>query len=304
MAACQVCRAILTSTDEERSPGACPYCGAKYDYGRKSHNPYADTDEWGFGLAPLDPIPSTLAGKLALSLRLFFGNLIPIAALFLTVWLPGNIATSIMAQGLDPSPTPEELLPILLMRALIEAAFGPIYTAGILYVLANQMTARPSSYGEGIRVGMHNWWRLFAARFVSTVFIFARLIPFIVPGVILSIRYSLIDAVVVLEGGGTLESKDRSAELVRGKELQILAGGTLIFAASFIVAMTLHAIAESNPEMGNLWMTTAFGCISDLFKMLGPCFLFTFYWEGQMQSPADLCAGLTSRNLTGLDEDH
>ena len=43
-----------------------------------------------------------------------------------------------------------------------------------------------------------------------------------IPGLILAARYMLIDEVVVLEGAGARDARQRSAQLTRGKTLRMI----------------------------------------------------------------------------------
>jgi hypothetical protein len=200
------------------------------------------------------------------------------------VWLPGNLISNLMVDA--SAPPQERALSFLLLRTMIELTFGPIYTGGILYILANRMTGRRSHLVEAIQVGIHNWGRLFLARLVANLIIAAGLFAFIVPGIYLAIRYSLLDSVVVLEGCGVNDSRVRSSELVRGKELEIFAGLGIIYLVLLAVIVALQALAESFPLLTNLWFDTLLDCVSDLGKIPGLCFPFAYYWEMQKWRPA------------------
>ncbi len=291
---CRVCRATLTSEDEARSPGSCPYCRSSLDSDPDADqaNPYAPPQAELGGKRP-DPhwypasaIPATLGRKLIFSFKLFFGNFFLIAALVLTVWLPGNLASNLIIP--EPVPPPERVMNVLLLRFLIETALGPIYAGGILYVLANRMTGQPSGYLEALQVGFHNWWRLFAARCITGLIVFLGILAFIVPGIVFAIRYSLIDPVVVLEGAEIDESRARSTKLVRGKEVEILCGSFLLFVVLFAVATLLQAAAQLHPALENYWVGTAADCVNDLARVISTCFLFTYFWESHLQRPVDL----------------
>lgn len=285
---CRTCRAMLTDADAARSPGVCPYCGAETGSAPESANPYAPP-RFGPGeeVAPHEAIagvPLTFPGKFALALRLFFGNIVLISALILTVWLPGNLLIGLVI-GNDPDLDGNQPIRIAQLTNLIEAVFGPIYVGGILYVLANRMSGQSSSYVEAIRVGVHNWWRLFAARFIAGLFIIAGLIAFIVPGIILAIRYALLDPVVVLEGAGVSESRTRSTQLVRGKGIEIFVWGILYFCAVVTYSTLLTALLDFVPALNTIWFVAILRCTSNVLNTFTTVFIFTYFWEGHGRQP-------------------
>jgi len=282
---CRVCRAILTAADEERSPGECPYCGAARDVGHdptdRRASPRSTTSEWFGGVEAGEVVPPTLLGKLTFAVRLFVGDFLLIAALILTVWLPGNLLANYVVDRIG-GPIDQRVIASALMRVPIGALLGPIYAAGVIHVLAGRMTGNPTTYREAIRAGLSNWWRLFAARFVTGVLIFIGFLAFLVPGIWLSLRYSLIDPVVVLEKAGVRRSRLRSGELVRGKELEIFSGVTLLTFFYLIILTMPQSFAESRPLVKALWVDTTLDCLNDLVPAVGTCFLFGYFWEGHV----------------------
>jgi hypothetical protein len=304
---CRVCRAILTSTDEERSPGACPYCGAARTLDHDPDNPYtpprSSPAEWlgGVEVEAGEVVPPLLLGKLVLAARLFVGDLPLITALILTVWLPGNLLTNSVVDRIGGT-VEQRIITSALMRIPIGIFLGPIYAAGLIHVLAGRMTGNRSSYRRAIRAGLSNWWRLFAARVVTSVLIFLGFLALIVPGILLSLRYSLIDPVVVLEKAGVRQSRLRSGELVRGKEIEIFSGVTLLTFLYIIVVMALQAFAESRPLVQALWVDTTLDCLNDLVPAVGTCFLFGYYWEGHVNHPVDDAPTIDKPSSSGFEE--
>ena len=193
------------------------------------------------------------------------------------VWLPGNLISNLMVD--ETAPPQQRAMSFLLLRSMIELTFGPIYTGGILYILANRMTGQRSHLIEAIQVGIHNWGRLFLARLVANLIIAAGLFAFIVPGIYLAIRYSLLDSVVVLEGGGVNDSRVRSARLIRGKEIELFAGLGLIYLVLLALVVALQSLADAFPPLTNLWFDTLLDCVSDLGKIPCLCLPFAYYWE-------------------------
>lgn len=285
---CRVCRAILTPTDEERSPGECPYCGAEQGAivqppNRPDAPHHADYDQFHSGPpTATSVIPPTFFGKIGFALKLYFSNLLLISALVLTVWIPGHLLLDLI-NDVQPAPPNNALQVAGLLTNLIELVFGTISAGGVMYVLANRMTAQPAGYFEAIQVGFHNWWRLFAARAVAGAIIAAGALAFVVPGIYFAIRYSLLDPVVVLEGAGVAESRRRSAALVRGKEIEIFNGGALYLLVFLGIGLELHAASALYPILDARWARLILSCLMNVLSAYISCFLFTYFWEAHVR---------------------
>jgi hypothetical protein len=145
------------------------------------------------------------------------------------------------------------------------------------------MSGLPTTFGEAARAGVDNWARLFAARVVAGIFIFGGFLLFIIPGIVLSLRYSLIDEVVVLEGASVADSRARSSALTTGKEFKILAAG---FISAFLIGAfsgLAFELAEGAGLLADPLMRAALGSLVDVFAALYPIVLFLYYWEARAE---------------------
>jgi len=274
---CPACRALLTDDQLFSTVGVCPYCSRPLvDDG--DQNPYAPPkSSLESALEPLYA-PRDFGGKLRMAFGLLFGQLALFALLVLTVWIPGNVLIELISAGNANQP---DAMATFRLNNLIELIFSPIYAGGVITALARRMNGQKTSYGEAIRAGFHHWGRLFGARFVAGLLIGIGLIALIVPGIILAIRYSLIDDVVVLEGAGASESRRRSTWLVAGKSLKILLAGALSITLILIFSIGLQFLMESIRALDNPVMSILFACVVDVFAVFFTCFLFLFYWEAR-----------------------
>jgi hypothetical protein len=109
------------------------------------------------------------------------------------------------------------------------------------------------------------------------------LIALIVPGIILGIRYSLIDEVVILEGAGVRESRLRSTRLVSGKGLQVLLAGIVAIVLTVAFSFVLGAALGLAGALDNPVASSACDCLIDVFAVIFVCVLFLYYWEARQQ---------------------
>jgi hypothetical protein len=279
---CHSCRALLTQAQISTANGACPYCGHKLSADSETDNPYAPPT-----FAPDDhdrfnrlSVPHNFGGKLAMAFQLLFGQLPLFTALVLTIWVPGHLLIEMIVAG---NPNAADSLRMIQLNNLIEAVFGPIYVGGIITALAGRMSGERTTYVEAMRAGLHHWGRLFGARLVAGLIILLGFLALIIPGIILAIRFSLIDEVVVLEGSGVSTSRQRSTQLTSGRGSQIFLAGAAAIAMILTFAFLLGVGLEFADLSNNPLVTAACDCLIDVFAVSFVCLLFLYYWEARRQ---------------------
>lgn len=98
----------------------------------------------------------------------------------------------------------------------INFLFRPVYTAGLIWLIAALAAGREWSFGRCLAVGFRFWMELLAVYLISTVIIFTGLLALVVPGLILFARLSLAEFGVVLEGMSPKQALLKSFERTRG----------------------------------------------------------------------------------------
>jgi hypothetical protein len=244
-----------------------------------SENPYEAprSQEFGTGEEHGD-VPGSFAGKLAMAFRLYVGNFPLIALVVLTVWVPSN---TLLELALSGNQELNDFLSVARFNNLIDSVLGPIVSGAVIGALAERVDGRGLGYRAAMVVGLRNWGRLFAARFFAGLLVLLGLIAFVVPGVFLAVRYSLIDQVVVLEGANSSESRARSADLVRGQGVHVIAAAVLIFALTMAASFGMAVLVESASLEGNLAVAVVIDCASDLIAALLICVFFVLYFDGR-----------------------
>lgn len=275
---CPSCRALLTEDQLASTGGICPYCDARVAPAVDRHDPDAAPIVRPRRLFEPISVPATVTEKLLLSFRLLFEQLPLLAALVLIIKLPSNMAIELIAQK---QANPADPFAAVWLVMLVELFFGPIYGAAIVVAMANRMVGQSTEFGEAIRTGIDHWARLFAARFVANLLIFLGLFAFIIPGIILAIRYSLIDAVVVLEDSPVADSRNRSAALVYGRGMKIFQAGLLmriliVGFSSLVARVMIQADWFDDPMARAL-----FDSLINVFAISFAILLFLFYWEAR-----------------------
>ncbi len=219
--------------------------------------------------------------------RLLCQNFRLFAAIIFTVWVPGNLLINFISYNLP------EVSESFLMRLpmLIETVFGPLYFGALVYALYQIKSGNPVSYREAMSIGSQKWGSLFLARFVAGFLTMLGLIAFIVPGLMLAVRYSLLDAAVIVEGKGARDSRVRSTELTKGRRWPIFWSALLFLMVFFSMSFALYLGFALVPLLDNMFAGTLLDCFLDLVFAIIQIVLFLFYWEateGQRQAEADL----------------
>lgn len=229
--------------------------------------------------------------KIREAVGLLATNLVLFSSIVLTVWLPGSILLVYLRLYVFPATSGGDEFAMLAQELrvsnAIELAFGPLYTGAILYAASRLKQGLPTTYGESMSYAARKSFKLLGTRLGTGLIVLAGLIAFIVPGVILALRFALIDEIVVLEGVEGTTARNRSARLTQGKRWDIL--GTLILTfvgvaiaivlISFILELPLSLIGQTE----NFVIAVIGECISNILLVLLIIVLFLFYWEAKNQ---------------------
>jgi hypothetical protein len=263
-------------------------------------NPYAAPQAETFAIETAGPIdvPAGFGGKFGLAFKLLFTNLPLVAAIVLTVWLPLNVMIEYV---LAESANPDNPLPFTQLNNLVEAIFGPIVSGALVWFFSERLDGRSPTYGAAMRCGFGNWGRLFWARFVAGVFIGLGFIALVVPGIILAIRCALIEPIVVLEGQTGATCRLRSAALVRGRGWQIFLAGFLYLVMTGLVGFSLVMVAESYPDLDNVWVNVASDCLLDLVAAFITLLLLLYYVDARRREQAESACWAESAKPSPVD---
>jgi hypothetical protein len=298
LVSCPACGTLVADNrGEVGRPRNCVKCGAFLGLAPDDRNPYSPPSaplggEGESHLSALE-VPSSVFGKFGLAVHLLGENFVLISLIILTVWLPANIAIGFYEFN---APEDQQVFASFRLNSLIGGVFGPISIGALIFVIGERMNGKRVGYAEAMGMGFRNWGRLFAANFFAGIFIVLGFLALIVPGVILVIRYALLNPVVVYEHAST--PRQRSAELTAGRRWKILAAGLLFFMLFFVFMFAmLFAVEYVQGEvewLNNPWVNIAVECVSDVLMSLLTILMVLFYLEARQNELA--------RDLSGMDD--
>ena len=266
-ARCQKCGAVFVPVPGDWNPYEAPVSSLK---GQVEGAPFGASE-----------IPASVFGKFGLAFRLLGSNLGLFSLIILTVWLPANLAIAFYDAN---APEGTVIGVSTRINNLIQAVFGPISAGALIYAIAKRLRGEEVSYGEAMGVGFSNWGRLFVANLIAGILIMLGFLLLVVPGIMLIVRYALIEPAVVLEGAWA--PRERSVELTAGRRWSILGAGLLFFTGSGAAGFVLGVVQELVAWLDSTGVVVATDCLIDIGESLITIVMVLFYLEARQQEQA------------------
>ena len=202
----------------------------------------------------------------------------------LTVWLPGHVVINYIDFFTLEKGAADATARGFRVALSVEAVFGPLVVASTLAALNRIARGDPASYAQALVDGLVAWPRLFIARLVASVLVLAGLIALVVPGVVILVRLSFVDALVVLDGAPLGAALRASNGLTQGRRLAIFWTGGVLFAAVFSVAMTLSMLAGA---AHHFVVQVLADCVIAVTQTVFTIALYLFYREARAAPSVD-----------------
>ena len=132
------------------------------------------------------------------------------------------------------------------IRSFVAGIVGLIFNfvgqAVILYGAFQAMRGRAVHLGDAIQRGLSRFWSILGLSILVALGIGIGFLLFIIPGVMLAVRWSVALPACVVENLGPLASMRRSAELTRGHRWKIFGLFVLFLVGVIVAALIVGAI--------------------------------------------------------------
>jgi hypothetical protein len=210
--------------------------------------------------------------------RLLLAHLDLFTRIVLTVWLPALLTASyqdFFAAGERAGPRG---LAVVLATELL---LGPLVAAATIAALARFARGLPAGYWEVMSEGLAAWPRLFAVRVVTGLLIAGGLLLLIVPGLVMLVRYALVDSVAVLEGAGPTDARRRSLLLTAGQRRDIALTAGSLFVLTWMVSLAVSAMFQLVPPLNHFVVRVLVDCAFAVGQTVFTIVLFLFYQRGR-----------------------
>ncbi|WP_435018038.1 hypothetical protein TA3x_005677 [Tundrisphaera sp. TA3] len=223
-----------------------------------------------------------MIGKFAQAFCLLGANLPLFGLIILTLWLPANIA---IEASLIEVPAERAEGVSFRLNQLIGGAFGPIVLGALIFAIAGRMRGERVGYFEAMAVGFRHWGRMFAARFFANFRILLGLIALIIPGIVLGVRYSLLEPAIIMERPS--DAGRRSTDLTLGRRWPIFFALAIALAFDYACGLATRYAFQQTEALDNFWAYVAADCLLDVVESLSTVILVLFYLEARQQEAED-----------------
>jgi hypothetical protein len=181
----------------------------------------------------------TARGAVGAGVRLLAGNIVLLGAIVLTVSIPVSVVGNVVESDVFG---PDAGMRAFQVSTVLDALLAPIATGALIHAISVLRRGDRPTYGDAMRVGLGNAGRLFKANVITGALILGGLFAGIVPGVLLAVRWALVDPVVILEGAGWRVAMRRSTELTRGRRWVVARAGIVCLACMGLAALGSSAL--------------------------------------------------------------
>ena len=179
-------------------------------------------------------------------------------------WVTGNLAT---------------VIAVLALFGLIEWIVHILASGMAVKVTANLLEGNPASPKESAYHTARKLPALLTAGLMTGLLTIAGLILFIIPGILFIVMFSFVTPAIILEGGSSMESLQRSRELVRRRR-----GTTFVVQfLTLLISVTLTwLVGDLNIPLGPVTPLISLG-VSVLVQPINPIALTVLFHSAKVQ---------------------
>jgi len=185
-----------------------------------------------------------------------------------------------------PNPTPQQLfswfsgflgalIPLVASIFIVTAVFFPIAQGSAIKLASEQIEKARADLGASVRFAASKLIRIWALSIVVGIIVILGFIALIVPGIILTIMFSLAFPVLLIENKGVLESMGRSRELVSHRWLKTFATFLVLAIVNIVASAIVSAISGLLGVAGPI----VNGFLSAFYQPLFPILLTVYYYS-------------------------
>jgi hypothetical protein len=217
----------------------------------------------------------TARGAVAEAVRLLAGNVLLLGAVVFTVSVPVSVLGHVVGSDVFG---PNGGMRAFQVSTAMDALLAPIATGALIHAVAVLRRGGRPTYRDAMRVGLGNAGRLFKANVITGSLILVALLAGIVPGVLLAVRWALVDPVVILEGVGWRAAMRRSTDLTRGRRWTV-ARALIVCLACMGIASLGSSVLQGVPPFDVLPVRVALDGAVDVVDGLIDVVMVLFYCE-------------------------
>lgn len=206
--------------------------------------------------------PRTFAEIFMTGTVLYTSRFPAVLAITAMVWIPGELLSSYIEYFmLDP----EDFRGAFRLAMIMEALIGIIPVASVIVLGANAIRGKQIAWWSALGHGLIAWPRMFATRLVGGIALGLAALCLIVPYFYFAPRFSLMDAITVLEEKAGPSAIRRSMELTKHSYLLYLALCASTIIPVFVIGILVQTPLIVLPEIDHWLLAAGLTWLSDLF---------------------------------------
>lgn len=225
--------------------------------------------------------------KITEAFELFKSNIKLLSAIALTVWLPGVLICSYfdlyVFPGLANGNGMHYLRDSLRLERVIELIIRPIYVGALFYAASQIKEGLEVNYIKSITYAVRRGFKFFWACLTTDCIIVGGFIFLIIPGIILTLCFMLVEPIIVLEEANGPQARQRSIQLTKGRRWQIAGTFLLGLAIAGIVILVVSYIMNTITELvglrDNFFVYIATQILTNIIAVFSDLVIFLLYWE-------------------------
>ncbi len=226
----------------------------------------------------------SLGDILDLSIRLMRDHFVLLCAITGAIYFPYNLLANFFTAGTQNPEAMPSFSPVILVGSLIGLlvvmVMGPVANGAVTKAVADRYLDRPTSFGQAYGYVFRRFGKLVGALLLAMLLVMFGTLLFVIPGIILYIRYLLVPVVVVVEdvGGGT--ALKRSRELMKGNWGKAILLGILLT----IVMMIMSGLTALIPQ--RMLAATVSAAVTVLYTTFAQIVIVVIYMHARCQKEA------------------
>lgn len=215
------------------------------------------------------------------ALKIFAGNFALLAGIAVLIGMPKAFLQSlfmIFVIGGEENSFWADML----AGTVLELIFGTLMAGALIAALTGIRSGNDLPFTACLTSGLRNWSRLFAARLIPMLGVSLGFLAFMIPGIVLLIRWLFVDYAVLLEGADSSSARKRSAELIRGARWEALGILLILFAGAAGIGWGVgvpSGFIETIVGRKLFFIDVVTRTITELLEVPVIITFFLFYWQ-------------------------
>lgn len=196
-------------------------------------------------------------------------NFYLIAAVVLTIYVPKELILNLFSSG--------NWFVRLFFAFIVGVLLAPLSYLPTVHILHQWKLGNRTDYAEAMSAGIRDWRFALWTLFITHLRVLGGFFLLVVPGIILTLRYSLVPMAIYVERKQYPEARDRSLTLTDGIRGEIF----LICIVIIVMTVPIWYLAYSPKGMSTISLIAS--CAAMVIFSFINAVLFEFYWQARLR---------------------